>query len=54
MISKIIFSSSIFLVAYYLPVIIVKGIRGHTITWLTFAPFALGVTGMVLFFCHIY
>ena len=54
MISKVIFGLSVLLVMYYLPVIILKGIRGQGISWPTFLPFAFGATGMVLFFCHIY
>lgn len=54
MISNIIFAICVFVVMYYLPVIIIKGVRGHTILWPTLLPFAIGATGIVLFFCNIY
>jgi hypothetical protein len=54
MISKVIFGLSVFLVANYLPVIILRGIRKQAINWPTFSLFALGATGVILFFCHIY
>lgn len=54
MISKVIFGLSVFLVTYFLPVITFKGIHGNAIHWPTFLLFALGATGVILFFCHIY
>jgi hypothetical protein len=52
--SKVIFGLSVFLVMYFLPVIILRGINKQSINWSTFLLFALGATGMVLFFYHIY
>ena len=54
MISNIIFAFCVFLVMYFLPVLILKGVRGHDVQWSTLLPFALGATGIVLFFCGIY
>ena len=54
MISNIIFAICVLMVIYYLPIIIFKGMRGHAITWHSVFPFALGVTGIVLFFYGIY
>lgn len=54
MISKIIFAICILMVAYFLPIIILKGVRGQTVQWIPLLPFALGATGIVLFFCGIY
>lgn len=54
MISNIIFAISVFMVMYYLPIIILKGIRGHAVLWPSLFPFALGATGIILFFFDIY
>ena len=54
MISNIIFAICILAVMYYLPIIILKGVRGHAVGLPTVLPFALGATGIVLFFCGIY
>lgn len=54
MISKIIFAISVFAAIYYLPIVIFKGVRGHEMNWSTLLPFALGATGVMLFFCGIY
>lgn len=54
MISKVIFGLSVFLVMYFLPVITFKGIHNNAIHWPTLLLFALGATGVILFFCHIY
>lgn len=54
MISNIIFAICVLAVMYYLPIIIGKGMRGHAIQWPTLLPFALGATGVILFFCGIY
>ncbi len=54
MISKIIFAISVLVVMYYLPILIFKGMRGQAIKWPTLFPFALGATGVILFFCGIY
>lgn len=54
MISKVIFGLSVLLTTYYFPVVTFKGIHKQAIHWLTLLPFALGATGMILFFCHIY
>ena len=54
MISKIIFAVCVLMTAYYLPIIIIKGARGHAVKWGSLLPFAIGVTGIVLFFCGIY
>lgn len=54
MLSKIIFSICVFLAAYYLPIIFFKGVRKQPIYWFSLLPFALGVAGIVLFFCNIY
>lgn len=54
MISNIIFAICTLAVMYYLPIIIIKGVRGHKIMWPTLLPFAFGATGMILFFCGIY
>lgn len=44
MISNIIFGLYVFLVANYLPVIILRGMHKQAIKWLTFSLFALGTT----------
>lgn len=54
MISKVIFAISVLLTMYFLPVIILKGARGHRINWFTFLMFAIGATGITLFACGIY
>lgn len=54
MISKVIFGLSVLLVMYFLPVMIFRGVYKQSINWSTFLLFALGATGMILFFCHIY
>lgn len=54
MISNIIFAICILLVMYFLPIIILKGVRGHDVGVPSVLPFALGATGMILFFCGIY
>jgi len=54
MISNIVFAICVFATMYFLPLIIFKGVRGQALTPLTLLPFALGVAGMVLFFCGIY
>lgn len=54
MISKVIFAISVLLVMYFLPVIFLKGVRGHGINWFTLLMFAIGATGIVLFGCGIY
>ena len=54
MISNIIFAICVLAVMYYLPIIILKGVRGHTVGAPSVLPFALGATGMILFFCGIY
>lgn len=54
MTSNIIFAVSILLVMYFLPVLILKGMRGEAVHWPTLLPFALGAMGMTLFFCGIY
>lgn len=54
MISNIIFAICVLMVMYFLPIIILKGVRGHAVQWFPLLPFALGATGIVLFFCGIY
>ena len=54
MISNIIFAICILMVMYFLPIIIIKGVRGQAVQWPSLLPFALGATGVVLFFCGIY
>lgn len=54
MISNIIFAICVLAVMYFLPLIIIKGVRGHEIGVVTLLPFAIGATGVILFFCGIY
>lgn len=54
MISKIIFAVCVLMTTYYLPIIILKGVRGHAVKCATLLPLAIGATGIVLFFCGIY
>lgn len=51
---NIIFAISVLMVMYFLPIIIIKGVRRQAVTWVSLLPFALGVTGIVLFFFDMY